>query len=53
MLCDLAFKKDGFQGLKRLMSYDNYAEIFEKEFGVKGTQINQFLRTKVMENAQD
>jgi hypothetical protein len=53
MLCDLAFKKDGFQGLKRLMSYSNYAEVFEKEFGVKGTQINQFLRTKVMESAQD
>jgi hypothetical protein len=53
MLCKLVFEKDGFQGLKRLMSHSSYAEIFEKEFGVKGTQINAFLRTKVAESAQN
>ena len=51
MICDLVYKKDGLPGLKRLMIYTNFNDIFEKEFGVNKTQVNVFLRKTIREEA--
>ncbi|NRF40696.1 hypothetical protein [Pedobacter foliorum] len=51
MICKLVYEKDGINGLKRLMTYKSYQELFEKEFNVSTEQLNAFLRQKINEEA--
>ena len=51
MLCAMVYQKDGLAGLKRLMRYTSYADIFEKEFHIGKGQINTFIRAAVREQA--
>lgn len=44
ILCNAVFKKHGFVGLKRLMKYESFKEIFEKEFKFDLKNQNQELR---------
>lgn len=52
MICDVVYKKDGIAGLKRLMQYTSYKDIFEKEFDVKTTELNMFLRKMINEKGK-
>jgi hypothetical protein len=45
LLCKIVFEKEGIAGLKRLLTYKNMDEIFEKEFHVKKEEGNNFLRS--------
>lgn len=47
LLCDLAFKKNGIAGLKKIMSHNSMDEILSKEFNVKNTELNNFYRTTI------
>jgi hypothetical protein len=47
LLCETAYRKDGLKGLKRIMNYDSLDIIFEKEFGIKPEQKNDFLRNLI------
>jgi len=47
LLCETAYRKDGVKGLKRMMNYDSLDTIFEKEFGIKPEQKNDFLRNLI------
>ncbi|MDB4999946.1 MAG: hypothetical protein JWR76_1023 [Mucilaginibacter sp.] len=51
MICKLVYEKDGLTGLKRLMNYTSYKEIFDKEFNVRNEGINNFLRMAVSEQS--
>jgi len=44
LICDMAFKKDGISGLKRVMAYKTLNELFEKEYGFKPNELNFGLR---------
>ena len=44
MLCNIAFKKDGTNGLKRIMTYESMNEIFEKEFKFDLKNLDKQLR---------
>lgn len=44
MLCNIVYKKDGFSGLKRLMSYTSLNDIFEKELKLDLKNLNMQLR---------
>ena len=44
ILCDVVFKKHGFIGLKRLMTYTSLNEIFEKEFKFNLKNLDKELR---------
>jgi len=52
MLCSLIYNKDGVTGLKRLMKYSNFNDIFENEFQVSPDHINNFLRTTISDQAR-
>ena len=45
LLCELAFKKNGITGLKKVMSYNTIEEILSKEFDVKKLDWNKFYRS--------
>ncbi len=47
ILCNDVFKKHGFTGLKRLMTYESLNEIFEKEFNFDLKNLNKELRTLI------
>lgn len=47
LLCETAYRKDGVKGLKRMMNYDSLDTLFEKEFGIKPEQKNDFLRNLI------
>lgn len=51
MLCAMVYQKDGLAGLKRLMRYTSYTDIFEKEFHISKAQVNGFIRKMVREQA--
>jgi hypothetical protein len=51
MICDLVYQKDGIPGLKKLMTYTSYKEIFENEFHVSADHINDFLRKTISDQA--
>jgi len=51
MLCSMIFKKDGIAGLKRLMQYNSYKEIFKKEFNIDTAQINAFLKKSIADES--
>jgi len=51
MICKIVYQKDGLNGLKHLMTYMTYKEIFEKEFNVKHNEINTFLKNLINEQA--
>lgn len=53
MLCAMVYQKDGLAGLKRLMSYTSYADIFEQEFHVGKGQVNAFIRASVRQQAEN
>jgi hypothetical protein len=44
ILCNAIYKRDGFQGLKKLMTYPSLNDIFEKEFKIDLKNLNQELR---------
>lgn len=45
LLCDLAFKKGGIFGLKKIMTYSSIDEILSNEFNVKKEDWNTFYRS--------
>lgn len=45
LICALAYKKSGVDGLKRIMAYTSLEEIFDKEFNIKHVQWDTFLKT--------
>lgn len=47
MICDLVYKRDGLEGLKRLMTYTTLQQIFEKEFQIEKGQWNDYLRKAI------
>ena len=49
MLCLMVYKKDGINGLKRIMTYKSLDEILDKEFLVKSNDMNAFLRKAIAE----
>lgn len=49
LLCAIVYKKDGVQGLKRLMSYTTFDEIFKNEFDVQPGNQSAFIRKMVAE----
>lgn len=49
LLCSIVYKKDGVQGLKRLMSYTTFDKIFKNEFDVLPENENVFIRKLVGE----
>jgi hypothetical protein len=49
MICKMAYQKGGFNGLKQLMTYTSFNEIFKQEFGIDKSQINAFLRKTISE----
>jgi len=51
MICSLIYQKDGLAGLKRLMRYTSYTDIFEKEFHITKEQVNVFIRTAIRDQA--
>jgi hypothetical protein len=51
MLVSLVYQKDGLPGLKRLMQYTTYDEIFEKEFDISKDHVNAFLRKEISEQS--
>ena len=53
LICSLVYKKDGVTGLKRLMAYTSYKDIFEKEFNTNDYYINDFLRKAITREEQD
>lgn len=52
LICSLVYQKDGLTGLKRVMSYTTYKDIFKKEFNIDAENINQFLRKVINEEAK-
>ena len=53
MICTMVYKKEGISGLKRLMQYPSYKDIFEKEFKVGTEQLNAFLRKIINKEGND
>lgn len=51
MLCDMAFKKTGIIGLKKLLSHQNMDEVFKEEFGVTRNELNTWLRKRIAEQS--
>lgn len=51
MLCDMAFKKGGLNGLKKLMSHHTMDEVFKEEFDLKGNELNTWLRKTIAEQS--
>ncbi|MFD0751402.1 hypothetical protein ACFQZS_14725 [Mucilaginibacter calamicampi] len=51
MICSMVFKKEGVPGLKRLMQYNSYKDIFKKEFNIDKEQINAFLRKSIADES--
>lgn len=49
LLCDMAFKKDGIDGLKRIMKYNSLNEIFKNEHGLDSGELNIGLRRIIAE----
>ncbi len=49
MLVMAAYKKDGIEGIKRLMKYSSLDIALQKEYGVKKGEWDTFLRTKIEE----
>lgn len=47
ILCSAIYKKYGFEGLKRLMTYESMNMVFEQEFKFNLTSLNQELRTLI------
>jgi hypothetical protein len=47
LLCDLAFKKNGIEGLKKIMKYNSIDEILSNEFNVKKEDWNKFYRNSL------
>lgn len=47
MLCNIAYRKDGIKGLKRIMSYESMNEIFEKEFKFDLKNLDKELRNLI------
>jgi len=52
MICNMAYQKGGLSGLKRLMEYTSFNDIFINEFGITRTQINSFLRKAISDEAR-
>jgi len=52
MICNMVYKKDGITGLKRVMTYTSYQDIFEKEFHVAKGQWNTYLRKTIREQSE-
>lgn len=44
LLCSLTYEKEGIKGLKRLMSYTNMNDVYEKEFKLDLKDLNKGLR---------
>jgi len=51
LICSLIFKTKGIAGLKRLMTYNNLQDIFEKELNVKSGNWNVYLRKIIDEES--
>lgn len=51
LLCYLAYKKTGIQGLKKILSYQNIDSAIENEFGIKKDDFNHFLREQIRLNS--
>jgi hypothetical protein len=51
-LCALAYKKDGLNGLKRILSYKSMDDIFKREFGVSPGKQDDFIRKTIDEIAR-
>ncbi|MES2515896.1 MAG: hypothetical protein V4580_17205 [Bacteroidota bacterium] len=51
MICKMVHDKNGIGGLKRLMTYKSYKEMFEKEFHVNPGEMNEYLRQKISDLA--
>ena len=49
ILCNAIYKRDGFQGLKRVMTYTSLNDIFEKEFKIDLKNLNEELRKLIEE----
>jgi hypothetical protein len=47
MLCRLAYEKDGFAGLKRIMQYKSLDEVFTNEFKRKDGERDKFIRNVI------
>lgn len=51
MLCNMAFKKAGLAGLKKILSHPNMDEVFKEEFGLTKNELNTWLRKTIAEQA--
>lgn len=49
LMCLMAYKKEGINGLKRTMSYNTFSGFLKKEYGVDSKGWNKFLREKIKE----
>jgi hypothetical protein len=47
MIAKLVYDKEGVAGLKRLMRYNSYEDLFENEFHISTPQLNAFLREQI------
>lgn len=51
MLCLMAFKKGGLDGLKKLLSHGSMNKVFKEEFDVKANELNTWLRKNIAEQS--
>lgn len=52
MLCLMAYKKDGVEGLKRTMRYTSLTTLLQQEYSVDRKGWNQFLREQIRVNGK-